>query len=65
MMMADRKTAQTGVAGSGRLYEHGEAGQKAAEEPVSVPGSADKSTNSGRTTGEEQAAVNREVDPPA
>jgi hypothetical protein len=64
-MMADGKAEQTGVAGSGPLYEHGEAGQKAAEEPVNVPGSADKSEISGSTTGEEQAAANRAVDPPA
>ena len=63
--MADGKAEQAGAAGSGPLYEHGEAGQKAAEEPVDVPGSADKSGSSARTTGEEQAAANREVDPPA
>ncbi len=53
------------VAGSGPLYEHGEAGQKAAEEPVNVPGSDDKGSSSGSTTGDEQVANNREVDPPA
>ena len=39
--MADGEE-QTGVAGSGPLFEHGEAGQKAAEEPVKIPGSDDK-----------------------
>ena len=62
--MADRQAEQLGFAGSGPLDEHGEAGQKAAEEPVNVPGSHDKSMSSGSTTGEEQAASNREVDQP-
>ena len=63
--MADGKAEQTRIAGSGPLYEHSDAGQKAAVEPVSIPGSDNKSGSSGSTTGEEQAAANREVDPPA
>jgi len=62
--MADGKE-QTGGAGSGPLYEHGEAGQKAAEEPVHVPGSEDDDEKGGRPVGEDQAAANREVEPPA
>jgi hypothetical protein len=62
--MADGKEHSV-VAGSGPLFERGEAGRKAAEEPVNVPGSDDESTGSGPTTGGEQAAKNREVDPPA
>ena len=62
--MADGEE-EAGVAGSGTLYERGESGQKAAEEPVKVPGSDGQSSSSGSTTGDEQAASNREVDPPA
>jgi hypothetical protein len=62
--MADGKE-QTRVAGSGPLYEHSEAGQKAAEEPVNVPGSHDENGSGGTPVGEDQAAANREVDPPA
>ena len=62
--MADGKE-QTRMAGSGPLYEHGEAGQKAADEPVNIPGPDDKRRSGGAPVGEEQAANNREVDPPA
>jgi hypothetical protein len=62
--MADR-TEQSGVAGTGPLYEHGEAGQKAAEEPVHIPRSEDENESGARPVGEDQAAANREVDPPA
>ena len=62
--MADGKEKHRVVAGSGPLYEHGEAGQKAAEEPVNVPGS-DGNRRGATPTGEDQAAANREVDPPA
>jgi hypothetical protein len=56
---------RSGVAGSGPLYEHGEAGQKAADEPVKLPGSDDGNRSGGPPVGENQAAANREVDPPA
>jgi hypothetical protein len=56
---------QSGVAGSGPLYQHGEAGQKAADEPVKVPGSDDENGSGAPPVGENQAAANREVDPPA
>lgn len=63
--MADRDQDRSDGAGSGPLYERSEAGQKAAEEPVDIPGSKPEDTSGGRQTGEAQAAANREVDPPA
>jgi hypothetical protein len=63
--MEDENTGQTRVTGSGPHDEQGKAGHAAAAQPVTVPGTTDKSASPGRTTGEEQAAINREVDPPA
>lgn len=54
-----------GLQGSGPLYEQGEAGQKAAEEPVEIPGSDPEHEDDQERTGETQAATNRQVDPPA
>jgi hypothetical protein len=53
------------VSGSGPLYEQGEAGKKAAEEPVEMPGAESNAEDGGSATGEKQAAENRENDPPA
>ena len=64
-MITDGEAEQTGVAGSGPLHEHGEAGQEGSEEPVHVPGSAGKSGSSGGTTGEGPAAPNCDIDSPA
>ena len=68
-------TWQTGTSGgTGPLYEHTSAGKEAAEEDVAVPhpegerdGAApdDDSDPEGHVTGERQAEINREDDPPA
>jgi hypothetical protein len=52
--------------GTGPLYEHGEAGQEAAREEVVVPKKPDQDddTEAERPTGEAQAEINREDDPP-
>ena len=56
--------------GAGPLYEHTTEGEQAAKEEVVIPGSDDKKPQEsddekGRPTGEGQAEVNREDDPPA
>lgn len=51
--------------GSGPLYERGEAGQKAADEPVDIPGSSSEDPSESSQADEAQAAAHREADPPA
>jgi len=63
--MGDSDQDRADGGGSGPLYERGEAGQKAAAEPVDIPGSKPEDTSEDRQTGEAQAEANREVDPPA
>ncbi len=68
-------TSQTGTSGgAGPLYEHTPAGKQAAEEDVVIPhpeegkdesAPADRSGPKGHPTGESQAEINREDDPPA
>jgi len=50
--------------GTGPLHEHTPAGEEAAQEDVDIP-KPGKDTKGGRRTGEGQAGVNREDDPPA
>jgi hypothetical protein len=65
--------SQPAVGGTGPLYEHTEAGKRAAEEDVAIPdseGSEDADTAEAdekqqHPTGKGQAAINRDVDPPA
>jgi hypothetical protein len=64
---------QPAVGGTGPLYEHSEAGKRAAEEDVVIPGSDDSEAADAteddekpqHPTGEQQAAINRDLDPPA
>jgi hypothetical protein len=68
-------TSQTGTSGgTGPLYEHTSAGQQAAEDDVVIPhpeGARDATTSEdhpdpkGPPTGEDQAEINRQDDPPA
>jgi hypothetical protein len=65
-------TSHPQAAGSGPLYEHTPAGEQAAAENVTIPGSSassdDQSDNPDgpdHPTGEGQAAVNRANDPPS
>lgn len=57
---------RAGQAGSGPLYERGDAGRKAAEEPVAIPGSGDAEADADTdtSTGTDQAAADRAVEPP-
>jgi len=63
--MADDQQNRESVGGAGPLYQQGEAGKKAAEEPVEIPGAAEPENGGGTPVGEEQAAENQENDPPA
>jgi hypothetical protein len=63
--MADDQRDQAGVGGTGPLYDQGEAGRKAAKEPVEIPAAAEPEKGDGNPVGEEQAAENREGEPPA
>ena len=70
-------TSQAGTSGTGPLYEHTAAGRRAAEEDVAIPhpegerddgapeGPTPEDNSKGHPTGEGQAEINREDDPPA
>jgi hypothetical protein len=63
-------TSQSTGGGAGPLYEHTPEGEQAAKEEVVIPGSDDdraddREDEKGKPTGEDQARVNREDDPPA
>ncbi len=67
-------TSQAGTSGAGPLYEHTPLGKQAAEEDVVIPhpeGERDEGAPEdhpdpkGQPTGEGQAEINREDDPPA
>lgn len=64
-MVDNSDVHRPGPQGSGPLYERGEAGQKAAEEPVEIPGSDSEHKDDHEWTDETQATTNRQLDPPA
>lgn len=57
--------SDSGSSGSGPLYDHGEAGKKAAEQPVVIPGSDHASPVDAPPSARQQVAANIEDDPPA
>jgi hypothetical protein len=57
--------SQIAAGGTGPLYEHTPEGKRAAEEDVVIPHPEDRADTETNPTGEDQARINREDDPPA